>query len=98
MQKLVQHSSIGVAVVLCKARIEVFPGRVAADRMQKGFCEHSLNWRKSGKLPGVLACKPAAKKDPAWRKDMVLRGLRKGALLRATVLFWLGTGFGPRVT
>ena len=35
MQKLVQHSSIGVAFVLCKARIEVFPGRVAADRMQK---------------------------------------------------------------
>ena len=26
-----------VAFVLCKARIEVFPGRVTADRMQKGI-------------------------------------------------------------
>ena len=26
-----------------------------------GRHEHSPNWQKSGKLPGVLACKPAAK-------------------------------------
>ena len=44
-QKLVQHSSIGVAFVLCKARIEVFPGRVAADRMQKGLGVQGLGFR-----------------------------------------------------
>ena len=48
MQKLVQHSSIGVAVVLCKARIEVFPGRVAADRMPKGLGFMGLGFHHRG--------------------------------------------------
>ena len=55
MQKLVQHSSIGVAFVLCKARIEVFPGRVAADRMQKGL-GFRLGFRVKGFRLGMILC------------------------------------------
>ena len=77
MQKLVQHSSIGVAVVLCKARIEVFPGRVAADRMQNVEVSHPvLSMLPSRKHHPSLET-PALQADPLNYKPQIQKPLYK---------------------